>query len=123
MYAEENDPRVTPVGRFLRRTHLDELPQLWNVLKGEMSIVGPRPERPEFVAHARGRRFPSRRGACSSSPGITGWAQLRCDYVSDSESAAEKLSYDLWYLRHRNLTVDLAICAKTFSALLFHPGR
>jgi len=56
-------------------------------------------------------------------PGITGWAQLRCDYASDSESAADRLSYDLWYLRHRNLTVDLAICAKTFSALLFHPGR
>jgi exopolysaccharide biosynthesis polyprenyl glycosylphosphotransferase len=122
VYAEENDPRVTPSGRFLRRTHLDELPQLWNVLKGEMSIVGPRPERPEFVRMLE-TTVPFQARRVLIKPGITGWAQLRCDYASDSESAADRLSYDLWYLRHRNLTVDLAICAKTFSALLFHPGR
>ena len=122
VYAEENDPRVTPTGRFLRRTHLDELPQLWNVLKGEMSIVGPRPERPEFVRVLE-TTVPFQARRVLIKPGITGWAQLRCDYASDSESAADRLSYDLWYLRHRNLTVDLAICAKTFSALLFHPGR
>jgi exopolysaccharide biosynthesis polyprenyl glycosylphosphotransferase len=122
VYAEENDPRVTPSGRLLRRTHLDELPQLWNVLKGEMSIVGPRPERPEFVQMLE-NTVPFQARRVLIKPGITGWAQLRCDYASDSESAADRLSYDLWYLRHRNLTVDLAICAKTFSALLFHPGR
>ncbi len=122
VYAEENDPRVTHSGRFLRRTHLDELPQLWNVLKGEMSIVGPRPERPEFVRMLE-TTVPFQARRVLIKPGITGWAQLRCDYASDSESAADRLSYDLWYLRHRNLTVDLAICAKTFSALLFHPGR
>jgi exopolysaccharide biosynthesis polyprenyl glycosylphosphotransferase len=122
VYAEENDPRVTPSGRVLRRTHLDELPQLWNVLKGEMSIVGPRPERPEFVRMLE-TTVPFQARRVLIKPGITGWAQLRCDYASDSESAADRLSYDLWYLRHRNLTVDLAICAKTFSALLFHPGR
>lgn len=122
VFAEENDPRVTRFGRALRKTHLDELPQLWNVLKGEMSIVGPRPERPEFVRVLENTvPFLARR--LLIKPGITGWAQLRCDYASDSESAADRLSYDLWYLRHRNLTVDLAICAKTFSALLFHPGR
>jgi exopolysaccharide biosynthesis polyprenyl glycosylphosphotransferase len=122
VFAEENDPRVTRFGRVLRQTHLDELPQLWNVLKGEMSIVGPRPERPEFVRMLENTvPFLARR--LLIKPGITGWAQLRCDYASDSESAADRLSYDLWYLRHRNLTVDLAICAKTFSALLFHPGR
>ena len=122
VFAEENDPRVTRFGRALRKTHLDELPQLWNVLKGEMSIVGPRPERPEFVRILENSvPFLARR--LLIKPGITGWAQLRCDYASDSESAADRLSYDLWYLRHRNLTVDLAICAKTFSALLFHPGR
>jgi exopolysaccharide biosynthesis polyprenyl glycosylphosphotransferase len=122
VFAEENDPRVTRFGRTLRKTHLDELPQLWNVLKGEMSIVGPRPERPEFVRMLENTvPFLARR--LLIKPGITGWAQLRCDYASDSESAADRLSYDLWYLRHRNLTVDLAICAKTFSALLFHPGR
>ena len=122
VFAETNDPRVTPVGRVLRHTHLDELPQLWNVLKGDMSIVGPRPERPEFVRMLENTvPFLARR--LLIKPGITGWAQLRCDYASDSESTADRLSYDLWYLRHRNLTVDLAICAKTFSALLFHPGR
>ncbi len=122
VYAEENDPRATPLGRVLRRTHLDELPQLWNVLKGEMSIVGPRPERPEFVRMLE-NTVPFQARRVLIKPGITGWAQLRCDYASDSDSAADRLSYDLWYLRHRNLTVDLAICAKTFSALLFHPGR
>jgi exopolysaccharide biosynthesis polyprenyl glycosylphosphotransferase len=122
VYAEENDPRVTPSGRFLRRTHLDELPQLWNVLKGEMSLVGPRPERPEFVRMLE-TTVPFQARRVLIKPGITGWAQLRCDYASDSESATDRLAYDLWYLRHRNLTVDLAICAKTFSALLFHPGR
>jgi lipopolysaccharide/colanic/teichoic acid biosynthesis glycosyltransferase len=122
VYAEENDPRVTSSGRVLRRTHLDELPQLWNVLKGEMSIVGPRPERPEFVRMLE-TTVPFQARRVLIKPGITGWAQLRCDYASDSESAADRLSYDLWYLRHRNLTVDLAICAKTFSALLVHPGR
>lgn len=122
VYAEENDTRVTPSGRVLRRTHLDELPQLWNVLKGEMSIVGPRPERPEFVRILE-TTVPFQARRVLIKPGITGWAQLRCDYASDSESAADRLSYDLWYLRHRNLTVDLAICVKTFSALLFHPGR
>jgi len=122
VYAEENDPRVTPTGRFLRRTHFDEIPQFWNVLKGEMSIVGPRPERPEFVRMLE-TTVPFQARRVLIKPGITGWAQLRCDYASDSASATDRLAYDLWYLRHRNLTVDLAICAKTFSALLFHPGR
>ena len=122
VYAEENDPRVTSVGRFLRATHLDELPQLWNVLRGEMSLVGPRPERPEFVRMLE-RTVPYQARRLLVKPGITGWAQLRCDYASDSESAANRLSYDLWYLRHRNLTVDLAICFKTFSALVFRTGR
>jgi exopolysaccharide biosynthesis polyprenyl glycosylphosphotransferase len=122
VFAEEDDPRVTHVGRFLRQTHLDELPQLWNVLRGEMSIVGPRPERPEFLRMLE-QTVPFLARRLLIKPGITGWAQLRCDYASDSESAANRLSYDLWYLRHRNLTVDLSICAKTFSALLFHPGR
>jgi exopolysaccharide biosynthesis polyprenyl glycosylphosphotransferase len=122
IFAVEEDPRVTPIGRPLRETHLDELPQLWNVLKGDMSIVGPRPERPEFV-RALGQTVPFLTRRLLIKPGITGWAQLRCDYASDSDTAADRLSYDLWYLRHRNLVVDLAICVKTFSALVLHPGR
>jgi exopolysaccharide biosynthesis polyprenyl glycosylphosphotransferase len=121
-YTEIGDARVTRIGRVLRATHLDELPQLWNVLKGDMSVVGPRPERPEFIPMLEEAvPFFSRR--LLVKPGVTGWAQLRCDYSSDAEGAANKLSYDLWYLRHRNLMVDLAICAKTFSSVVLRPGR
>ena len=121
-FAQHEDPRVTGAGRFLRRTHIDELPQLWNVLRGEMSIVGPRPERPEFIPTLEDAiPFFTRR--LLVKPGITGWAQLRHDYAADADGAAEKLSYDLWYLRHRNLVVDLAICVKTFASVLARPGR
>jgi len=121
-FAQLEDPRVTNVGRVLRRTHVDELPQLWNVLRGEMSIVGPRPERPEFIPTLE-EAVPFFTRRLLVKPGITGWAQLRHDYASDADGAAEKLSYDLWYLRHRNLVVDLAICVKTFSSILARPGR
>jgi exopolysaccharide biosynthesis polyprenyl glycosylphosphotransferase len=121
-FAQANDPRMTRIGRVLRRTHLDELPQLWDVLKGDMSMVGPRPERPEFIPMLE-QAVPFFTRRLLVKPGITGWAQLRRDYASDAEGAADKLSYDLWYLRHRNLVVDLAICAKTFSAVLLRPGR
>ena len=121
-FAEENDPRVTRVGRLLRKTHLDELPQLWVVLKGDMSIVGPRPERPEFIPMLE-EAVPFFTRRLLVKPGITGWAQLRRDYASDAEGAADKLSYDLWYVRNRNVIVDLAICAKTVSTLFLRPGR
>jgi len=121
-FAALDDPRVTRMGRVLRRTHLDELPQLWDVLKGDMSIVGPRPERPEFIPMLQ-EAVPFFTRRLLVKPGITGWAQLRRDYASDADGAAEKLSYDLWYVRHRNLVVDLAICAKTLSSVLLRPGR
>jgi exopolysaccharide biosynthesis polyprenyl glycosylphosphotransferase len=117
VWASAGDPRTTRIGWMLRRSHLDELPQLFNVLRGEMSIVGPRPERPEFielleaVVPSWGRRL-------LVKPGITGWAQVRSGYAADCESTAVKLSYDLWYLRHRNLVIDLAVCAKTFFLVL-----
>jgi exopolysaccharide biosynthesis polyprenyl glycosylphosphotransferase len=119
--AEENDPRITPIGRIMRRTRLDELPQLWNVLKGDMSIVGPRPE-PDF-AQGQSEAVPFWIRRRMVKPGITGWAQVRRGYTgADAESVAEKLSYDLWYLRHRSLVVDLAICAKTFGTLVTGSG-
>jgi exopolysaccharide biosynthesis polyprenyl glycosylphosphotransferase len=121
-FTEVNDPRVTAVGRLLRKTHLDELPQLWVVLKGDMSIVGPRPERPEFIPMLE-EAVPFFTRRLLVKPGITGWAQLRRDYASDAEGAKDKLSYDLWYVRHRNVIVDLAICARTFSTLFLRPGR
>ncbi len=112
VFAEAHDPRASSAGRFLRRTHLDELPQLWNVLRGDMSIVGPRPERPEFVEMLEAAiPFWSRR--LLMKPGMTGWAQVRCGYASDCASAAEKLSYDFWYMRHGSLAVDLAVCVET----------
>ena len=121
VWAAERDPRVIPFGRLLRKTRLDELPQLWNVLRGDISVVGPRPERPEFVEQLQAEvPFWSRRHLVK--PGITGWAQVRRGYASDPESMSEKLSYDLWYLRHRSLVVDLAICLKTVSTLLSGSG-
>jgi exopolysaccharide biosynthesis polyprenyl glycosylphosphotransferase len=117
VYAAPGDCRVTAVGRVLRATHLDELPQLLNVLKGDMSMVGPRPERPEFIRMLEASvPFWSRR--LLIKPGVTGWAQVRCGYARDAETSAEKLSYDFWYLRHRSLAVDLAVCASTFMLML-----
>ena len=111
-WAMEMDQRVTAVGRFLRRTHLDEVLQLWNVLKGDMSMVGPRPERPEFVAMLEAS-MPYWNRRLLIKPGITGWAQIRCGYAADREACQAKLSYDLWYIRHRNLAVDIAVCLRT----------
>jgi exopolysaccharide biosynthesis polyprenyl glycosylphosphotransferase len=121
VWASAADPRITPIGRFLRRTRLDELPQLWNVLRGDMSIVGPRPERPEFLEQlAREVPFWERRHLVK--PGITGWAQLRCGYTDDSLGAATKLSHDLYYLKHRSLLLDMAIAAKTAAILVRGTG-
>jgi exopolysaccharide biosynthesis polyprenyl glycosylphosphotransferase len=112
VWADEEDPRITPVGRLLRRMRLDELPQLWNVVHGEMSIVGPRPERPEFMGLLQEEvPFWTRRHLVK--PGLTGWAQVRYRYTSDAAGAAEKLAYDLYYLKHRSLMLDLAIVAQT----------
>ena len=116
-WAARKDTRVIPGGRVLRRLRLDELPQLWNVLRGEMSIVGPRPERPEFIEHLEAEvPFWSQRQLLK--PGITGWAQIRSPYASDALGAAEKLSYDLWYLRHRSVALDAIICAQTIPRML-----
>ena len=116
VWAVNGDARVTGFGRLLRQTRLDELPQLWNVLKGDMSIVGPRPERPEFLLRLSEEvPFWSRRHLLK--PGITGWAQVHSGYAADSVKTEEKLSYDLWYLRHRSFLTDLVICAKTIRTL------
>ena len=121
VWATERDPRITRSGAFMRKTRLDELPQLWNVLRGEMSVVGPRPERPEFMAELQEAvPFWSRRHLVK--PGITGWAQVRRGYTADADGTAEKLAYDLWYLRHRSLVLDLAICVKTFTTLVTGSG-
>jgi exopolysaccharide biosynthesis polyprenyl glycosylphosphotransferase len=112
VWSDDSDPRVTRLGRALRRAHIDELPQLLNVLRGDMSMVGPRPERPEFVELLE-REVPFWNRRLLVKPGLTGWAQLKGGYASDTEAMAEKLSYDLWYLRNGNVLVDLAICVAT----------
>ena len=112
VWAGDGDPRVTRAGAFMRRLRLDELPQLWNVLLGDMSLVGPRPERPEFMDELT-RRVPNWTRRHLVKPGLTGWAQVRQGYAASAEATSTKLSYDLWYLRHRSLTVDLAILMRT----------
>ena len=113
----DGDERVTRVGCLLRRAHLDEIPQLLNVLKGDMSIVGPRPERPEFVRMLE-KEMPFWSRRLLIKPGVTGWAQVRNGYSADCASSADKLSYDLWYIRHRSLIVDLAVCLQTASQMV-----
>jgi exopolysaccharide biosynthesis polyprenyl glycosylphosphotransferase len=121
VWAEENDERVTSIGRSLRRFRLDELPQVWNVLKGEMSMIGPRPERPEFVEMLE-REIPHWSRRHLVKPGITGWAQVSMGYTDDATTAADKLAYDLYYIKHRTLTLDLAICLKTVRVVLRGQG-
>lgn len=122
VWAQENDPRITKVGRFLRRSRLDELPQLWNIVKGEMSFVGPRAERPEFHEQLK-NEVPFYEERYLIKPGLTGWAQTRYRYGASAEDAAEKLQYDLFYIKHRSLSLDLSIILKTANIVLRQAGR
>jgi sugar transferase (PEP-CTERM system associated) len=119
--SKEGDPRVTPIGRLLRRTRIDELPQLWNVLKGDMSFVGPRPERPEFVKELTQQiRFYGQRHVVR--PGVTGWAQVRYTYGASTEDALEKLQYDLFYIKNMSLALDLFVILATVKTVLLRKG-
>jgi sugar transferase (PEP-CTERM system associated) len=120
-WAGDDDPRITPVGRFLRRIRADEIPQLWNVLKGDMSLVGPRPERPEFVA-ALSREIPYYQLRHDVRPGISGWAQIRYKYGSSVEDAKEKLRYDLFYIKNMSAGLDLLILLHTVKVILWGRG-
>jgi lipopolysaccharide/colanic/teichoic acid biosynthesis glycosyltransferase len=111
-WSTGDDPRVTPFGRFLRRTHLDELPQLWNVLRGEMSLIGPRPERPEFVSQLE-KVIPGYRDREGVLPGVTGLAQIQLPPDTDVNSVRKKLACDLYYIKHARLWLDLRILACT----------
>ena len=119
--SKEGDPRVTAVGRFLRRSRLDELPQLWNVLVGDMSIVGPRPERPEFVAKLT-RQIPFYGQRHIIRPGLTGWAQVRYTYGASAEDALQKLQYDLFYIKNLSLALDLFIIVDTIKTIVLRKG-
>lgn len=121
-WAETEDARASRFGRFLRRSRLDELPQFWNVLRGQMSLVGPRPERPEFVAELSGA-IPCYRERLRVRPGISGWAQVNYRYGGSVDGALDKLEYDLYYVRHRSFWLDTAIVWRTLWTVLSLGGR
>ena len=122
VWTSENDPRITRVGSFLRKTRLDEIPQLWTVVKGEMSLVGPRAERPEFHGILQ-KEVPFYEERYLIKPGLTGWAQINFHYGSSVKDAAEKLKYDLYYIKNRSLLLDLGIILKTVRIALKQAGR
>jgi lipopolysaccharide/colanic/teichoic acid biosynthesis glycosyltransferase len=120
-WATKDDPRVTRVGSFLRKTRIDELPQLWNVLCGDMGFVGPRPERPEFVRWLTDE-LPFYYLRTLIRPGLTGWAQVRYGYGATLAETKEKLEYDLYYIKHMSLGLDLLIMFETIKTILLRRG-
>lgn len=121
VWAKKNDSRVTPFGRLLRKTRIDEVPQFFNVLKGEMSLIGPRPERPEFVEKLE-KELPFYAIRHVIKPGLTGWAQVMHPYANSVKDQQRKLMYDLYYIKERNLLLDFEIVMKTISTILFFRG-
>ncbi len=120
--THENDERITRVGNFLRRTHIDELPQFWNVLTGEMSIVGPRAERPELIIDYQ-KEIPLYRARLLVKPGITGWAQVNYGYSATIDQTVVKLEYDLYYIKHRSLLMDILVILRTMTQVFGFRGR
>jgi len=119
--SKKGDTRVTPIGSILRRCRLDELPQLWNVLNGDMSFVGPRPERPEFVSQLTEQiRFYGQRHVVR--PGLTGWAQVSYTYGASTEDALQKLQYDLYYIKNLSIALDLFIILETIKTVVLRRG-
>ena len=121
-WAEAEDARASRIGRVLRRSRLDEFPQFWNVLRGEMSLVGPRPERPEFASELVGR-IPCYRERLLVRPGISGWAQVNYRYTSSVDSTLDKLEYDLYYIKHQSFRLDAVILWRTIWTVLALGGR
>jgi lipopolysaccharide/colanic/teichoic acid biosynthesis glycosyltransferase len=121
IWAVENDSRVTRVGKIIRKLRIDELPQLWNIIKGDMSLVGPRPERPEFIEELN-RVIPFYFIRHVVKPGITGWAQVNFKYGASKEDALEKLQYDLYYVKNLSFFLDARIILKTIRVVLFGTG-
>jgi lipopolysaccharide/colanic/teichoic acid biosynthesis glycosyltransferase len=120
-WAAKIDPRVTRVGGIIRKYRIDELPQLWNVFNGQMSFVGPRPERPFFVVQLT-RDIPFYDERHAVKPGITGWAQVNCAYGASLDDAKMKLAYDLYYVKNRTLFLDIVILIQTVRVILFREG-
>jgi lipopolysaccharide/colanic/teichoic acid biosynthesis glycosyltransferase len=120
--THEHDERITHVGSILRRTHIDELPQFWNVLLGDMSIVGPRAERPELIIEYQ-KHIPLYRARLLVKPGITGWAQINYGYSATIAQTVVKLEYDLYYIKHRNILMDIQIILRTMTQVIGFQGR
>jgi lipopolysaccharide/colanic/teichoic acid biosynthesis glycosyltransferase len=121
VWAKENDPRVTKVGRIIRKLRIDEIPQLYNIWRGDMNLVGPRPERPEFVAELE-KKIPFYQLRHLVKPGITGWAQVKYTYGSSVQDALEKLQYELYYIKRRSMILDLVIILKTIDVVVTGRG-
>jgi lipopolysaccharide/colanic/teichoic acid biosynthesis glycosyltransferase len=121
MLSSESDPRITSWGRVMRKYRIDEIPQFFNVMRGDMSIVGPRPERPEFVDELT-RQMPYYALRHLTRPGLTGWAQVKFPYAGTVEDNLHKLQFDLYYIKHRSLLLDLAILLKTVGIVLRRQG-
>jgi sugar transferase (PEP-CTERM system associated) len=122
VWARENDDRITKIGHFIRKTRIDEIPQLWNILKGEMSFVGPRPEREHFVKELE-EIIPYYRERFSVKPGLTGWAQVSYGYGATVDDAIEKLNYELFYIKNMSILMDIMIVARTVKTVIFGMGR
>lgn len=121
-WAQRNDPRITRIGRLLRKSRIDEIPQLWNVLRGEMSVIGPRPERPEFVVKLE-RHIPFYNERHLVKPGLTGWAQVKFHYGASVSDSFRKLQYDFFYVKNRSVILDLAILLKTVNIVITAKGQ
>ena len=121
VWATADDPRVTPIGRILRKMRIDELPQLFSVLRGDMSLIGPRPERAHFVSQFK-KQIPLYEKRLMVRPGITGWAQVHHNYDRCLDDVVEKLRYDLYYIRHLSFSLDLQIIIKTIGVMLGKKG-
>ncbi len=122
VFAQQKDPRITKLGKFMRKTRIDELPQVWNILRGEMSFIGPRPERPEFVQELE-KAMPFYNLRHLVKPGLTGWAQINFPYAGTIEENLKKLQYDLYYVKNRSFLLDLSILLKTINIVLRWMGR
>lgn len=121
VWAQTNDVRVTRIGKFIRKTRIDELPQLWNVMRGDMSLVGPRPERPTFVEQLK-KEVPYYDIRHSVKPGLTGWAQVRFNYGASIEDSARKLQFDLYYVKNHSLFLDILVLFETIRVVIFREG-
>ena len=122
VWAEKGDKRITLFGKFLRNTRLDEIPQFINILKGEMSLIGPRPERPHFVKELS-QMLPFYETRHMVKPGLTGWAQVKTKYAASIDDSLIKLQYDLYYIKHRGFLLDMNILLKTLSTVIFFRGQ